>query len=133
VNRLRLYVTAEHLPLRVKRGDAQQIKNVPEAHAIGEAELLVRQHVRRLNDMFHVGASQLQTMQAGTGNAIRSGVVPGADTVCRVSPGVVDWHHRDAQSVDLFLSRRRKDQGRETYRRKLYCTRVCRIFAATQH
>ena len=58
VNRLRLYVTAEHLPLRVKRRDARQIKNVPEAHAIGETELLVRQHIRRLNDVFHGDASQ---------------------------------------------------------------------------
>ena len=46
--------------------------------------------------------------------------VPGADTIRRVSPGVVDWHHRDPHSVHLFLSSRHKDQGREAYGRKLY-------------
>ena len=28
--------------------------------------------------------------------------VPGADTVCRVSPGVVDWHHRDRTRWTYF-------------------------------
>ncbi len=60
--------------------------------------------------------------------------VPGADTVCRVSPGVVDWHHPEIRTrCTYFMSSRRRDQGREAYGRKLYCTRVCRILVATHH
>jgi hypothetical protein len=101
VNRLRLDVTAEHLPLRVKRRDARQVKDIPEAHAIGETELLIRQHIRRSNDMFHGGASQQQTMGAGMGRKRQSLPSFGAaaaempEPIClQLSPGVADCHHR---------------------------------------
>ena len=68
------------------------------------------------------GASRSRRRWLGThmcGESMPGGV-PGADTVRRVSPGVVDWRHRDPHSVHLFLSSRRKDQGREAHGRKLY-------------